>query len=86
MSKSLFSRSRRMFGLVMVVATITLAGVVAFRFLAEQDNTQVATQPAHTEVAKVESVKDVETVTQEVDSVDAELSSLDAELDSEFSF
>lgn len=86
MSKSLFSRSRRLFGLVMIVATITLAGVVAFQFLDQQDNTEVATQPSHAEVAKVESVKDVETVTQEVDSVDAELSNLDAQLDSEFSF
>lgn len=72
-------------GVVMVTATITLVGFVAFRFLEAQDNTQVATTPQPTsQVASIKSVKDVETVTKELDTT--EVDSLDAELDAEFSF
>ena len=83
-------RKRPFLSLVMVVATITVVGIVAFRFLDAQDNTQVAKTPApvptQTQVAKVESVEDVETVTNELDQADAELNAIDAELDTEFAF
>ncbi len=84
-------RRRPLLGLVMVVATITVVGFVAFRFLDAQDNTQVAdttsqTAPAETQVASVENVEDVETVTDELDQADAELNAIDAELDTQFAF
>ena len=72
--------------LVMVVATVTLVGFVAFRFLDAQDNTQIADDSSHTttQVAAVNNADDVETVSKQLDS--AELDSLDADLDKEFSF
>jgi len=76
-----------MLGIVMVVATITVVGVVAFRFLDATDNTEVATQttqPEAVQVAAIETPEDVEKVTNELDA--AELDSLDAELDAEFDF
>lgn len=74
-----------MFSLVMVVTTITLVGIVGFRFLDRQDNTQIATQSAESyQVASVASAKDVETVTRQLDTT--ELETLDAELDQEFDF
>lgn len=80
-----FQRSFAMFSFVMVVATITLVGIVGFRFLDKQDNTQVATGPAEShQVASVNSAKDVETVTQQLDTT--ELEALDAELEQEFNF
>ena len=84
-----FRRGRAYLGLVMVVATVTLMGVVAFRFLDAQDNTQVAdtnNTPETTQVASVESAKAVEAVTAELDPAEAELDTLDAELDAEFAF
>lgn len=82
-------RGRPFFGLVMVAATITVIGIVAFRFLDAQDNTQVAQAPVtttETQVATVETVKDVETVTHVLDQTEAELNDIDAELDAEFAF
>ena len=83
-------RGRPFFSLIMVAVTTTVIGLVAFQLLDAQDNTQVAntTVPTTTEskVATVESVKDVETVTQELDQAEAELESIDAELDTEFAF
>lgn len=80
-----FQRSFAMFSFVMVVATITLVGIVGFRFLDKQDNTQVATESSTSQqVARVTSAKDVETVTQQLDTT--ELETLDAELDQEFDF
>lgn len=74
------------FGLVMVVATITLVGFVAFRFLDAQNNTEVAvSQPTPaSSVATIESEQDIDTVTAELDSI--ELESIDAGLNEEFSF
>lgn len=88
MRKSLFQKGFAAFGIVMVVATITLVGVVAFRFLAAQDNTHIAKipTPESSTVASVETVEDVETVTAELDQATAELDNLDAELDAEFAF
>lgn len=90
MKRLSFRRGRPFLSLVMVVATITVVGFVAFRFLDAQDNTQVAeqqnTSPDTTQVATVETIEDVETVTTELDTADAELDSLDAELDAEFAF
>ena len=81
-----FQQGFAVFGLVMVVATITLVGFVAFRFLDAQDNTEVASdQPIKvSQVVTIESEKDVDTVSTELDS--AELDSIDADLDAEFSF
>ena len=84
-------RGRPFFSLIMVVATISVVGLVAFRLLDAQDNTQVADAPTttvaeETKVATVETVEDVETVTQVLDEVDAELNTIDAELDAEFAF
>lgn len=85
MSASRLQNGFAKLGVVMVTATITLVGFVAFRFLEAQDNTQVATTPQTTsQIASIESVKDVETVTEELDTT--EVDSLDAELDAEFSF
>lgn len=85
-----FRRGRALLSLVMVVATITVVGIVAFRFLDAQDNTQVAehqnTSPETSQVATVETIEDVETVTTELETAEAELNSLDAELDAEFAF
>lgn len=84
---------RPFFSLIMVVATITVIGIVAFRFLDAQDNTQVAETtttsvpaPAETQVATVETVEDVETVTSELEQAEAELDTIDAELETEFAF
>lgn len=84
--KSYFQNGFAAFGVVMVVATITLIGFVAFRFLAAQDNSEVATTDTAyvSQVANIETIKDVETVTSELDT--AELDSLDADLNSEFDF
>lgn len=83
--RSFFSRGFPALGFVMVVATITLVGFVAFRFLDAQDNTEVATpQPTSSQVANIENTKDVDEVTKVLDS--AELDSLDAELDEQFAF
>ena len=79
-----FQRSFAMFSFVMVVATITLAGLVGFRFLDAQDNTEVAVQTAPQEVTTVASTKDVEAVAQQLDTT--ELDAIDAELDSQFDF
>lgn len=89
MSKLFFRKSFAMLGIVMVVATITLVGVVAFKFLDAQDNTQVAqtdTSKESSQVATIETVEDVETVTQELNQLDSELNTLDSELDAEFAF
>lgn len=89
MSKLFFRKSFAWLGIVMVVATITLVGAVAFRFLDAQDNTQVAqtdTSKESSQVATLETVQDVETVTQELDQLDSELNQLDSELDAEFAF
>ena len=83
-----FRRGRSSFSLVMIAATITVIGFVAFRFLDVQDNTQVAKEPATTEVqvASVKSVEDVDTATRALDQTEAELDSIDSELDAEFDF
>lgn len=83
---SRFQHGFAVFGLVMVVATITLVGFVAFRFLDAQDNTEVATnRPAQvSQVATIESEQDIDTVTTELDST--ELDSIDADLDKAFAF
>lgn len=84
---------RPFFSLVMVAATVTVIGIVAFRFLDAQDNTQVAETtttsvpaPTETQVATVETVEDVETVTSELEQAEAELETIDAELETEFAF
>lgn len=83
-----FQRSYSMLSFVMVVATITLVGIVGFRFLDAQDNTEIATttgQAAQTrQVADINSSEDVEAVTEELDT--AEIDQLDAELDQAFDF
>lgn len=81
-----FQQGFAIFGLVMVVATITLVGFVAFRFLDAQDNTEIAdNRPAQaSSVAAIESEQDIDSVTAELDST--ELDSIDADLDAEFSF
>lgn len=85
MSASCLQSGFAKLGVVMVTATITLVGFVAFRFLQAQDNTEVATTNQSTsQVASIKSVQDVETVTEELDTT--ELDSLDAELDDEFTF
>lgn len=86
MSKSSFQQGFAALGIVMVVATVTLVGFVAFRFLDAQDNTEVAQKNASetSQVASIKSTKDVDTVTAELDTT--ELDSLDAELDAEFAF
>ena len=83
-----FRRGRSSFSLVMIAATITVIGFVAFRFLDVQDNTQVAKEPTTTEVqvASVKSVEDVDTATRALDQTEAELDSIDSELDAEFDF
>ena len=83
-----FRRGRSSFSLVMIAATITVIGFVAFRFLDVQDNTQVAKEPTTTEVqvASVKSVEDVDTATRTLDQTEAELDSIDSELDAEFDF
>jgi len=76
-----------MLGIVMVVATITVVGVIAFRVLDAQDNTEVAqqaTQPETVQVAAIETPEDIEKAASTLDT--AELESLDAELDAEFDF
>lgn len=84
-SRSYASNGFAAFGLVMVVATITLIGLVAFRFLNAQDNTQVATaQASTTKVATLNSSKDIDTVTESLDTAD--IDSLDADLSAEFDF
>ena len=79
---------RPFFSLVMVTVTITVIGFVAFRFLDAQDNTQVAQEPptSETQVATVETVEDVETVTHVLDQAETELDAIDSELDAEFAF
>lgn len=83
-----FQRSYSMLSFVMVVATITLVGIVGFRFLDAQDNTEIATttgQATQTrQVADINSSEDVEAVTEELDT--AEIDQLDAELDQAFDF
>lgn len=88
MRKSLFEKGFSVFGIVMVVATITLVGVVAFRFLAAQDNTEVAKTPVQdaSTVATVKTAQDVQTVTTQLDNATSELDSLDADLDTQFNF
>ena len=83
-----FRRGRSSFSLVMIAATITVIGFVAFRFLDVQDNTQVAKEPTTTEVqvASVKSVEDVDTASRALDQTEAELDSIDSELDAEFDF
>lgn len=80
-------------GLIVVAATITLAGFVAFRYLAVTDNTEVASnstpasqqhQSAQT-VAAVNSAHDVDTVIHQLDAVPVD--SMDgADLDAELNF
>ena len=81
-----FQRSIAMLSFIMVVATITLVSIVGFRFLDAQDNTEVATTgPKQTsQVATVNSTKDVEAVTEELSTT--EIDQLDAELDQAFDF
>lgn len=83
MKTPLLSRGFAALGIVMVVATITLVGFVAFRFLDAQDNTEVATDTS-SNVAVIESTRDIDTVTDDLDS--AQLDSIDADLDKAFSF
>lgn len=80
-------------GLIVVAATITLAGFVAFRYLAVTDNTEVALtstptsqqhQSAQT-VATVNSAHDVDTVIHQMDTVQVD-SIDDADLDAELNF
>lgn len=83
-----FQRSYSMLSFVMVVATITLVGIVGFRFLDAQDNTEVATTNGPStqtrQVAEINSSKDVATVTEELET--AEFEQLDTELDQAFDF
>lgn len=84
--RPLFQHGFAIFGLVMVVATITLIGFVAFRFLDAQNNTEIASNGTNqtSQIATIQSEADISTVTQELDS--AELDGIDAGLDQEFSF
>lgn len=86
MSKSYLQQGFAALGIVMVVATVTLVGFVAFRFLDAQDNTEVANDNStqSSQVASIKSTADVDTVTKELDT--AELDNLDAALDAEFAF
>lgn len=90
MRKHVLQNGFAMLGLVMVVATITVVGVVAFRVLDAHDNTEVATKTptAQTtqQVATIETPQDIEVITTELDDAMAELDALDAELDAEFAF
>ena len=81
-----FQRSYAMLSLVMVVTTITLVGIVGFRFLDAQDNTRIAsngTAPS-AQIATVTSAEDVEEVTEQLSA--AEIDNLDSELDQAFDF
>lgn len=92
MSKSIFQRSISAFGVVMVVSTITLVGLVAFQFLNAQDNTEVAKAPttstekkvAQAEPAPIVTAADIDAATAQLDV--SELDALDAELNTEFDF
>ena len=81
-----FQRSIAMLSFIMVVATITLVGIVGFRFIDAQDNTEVATtgHAQTNQVATVTSTEDVEAVTEELSAT--EIDQLDAELDQAFDF
>lgn len=90
MRKHALQNGFAMLGFVMVVATITVVGVVAFRVLDAHDNTEVASQtpktPTTQQVAAIETPRDLEVITAELDDTMAELDALDAELDAEFAF
>jgi CHASE3 domain sensor protein len=79
-----FQRSFAMFGLIMVVTTITLVGIVGFSLIDRQNNTQVATTTSSEHVAEVSSVQDIDKVTQQLDTT--QLEALDAELEGQFDF
>ena len=85
-NNSLRQRGFALFGIVMVVATITLVGLVAFQFLEAQDNTQVATseRPKTVKVTDIETTDDIDAVTEQLDTT--ELDALDAELSAQFDF
>ncbi len=74
------------FGLIIITATITVMGVIAFKALDTYDNSEVATQPQPTtsEVAAVETVKEVASIESELQALNVE--SLDADLDASFDF
>ncbi|MEO5499659.1 MAG: hypothetical protein ABIR46_04115 [Candidatus Saccharimonadales bacterium] len=76
----------RQFGLIIITATVTIMGVVAFKALDAHDNSEVAVQTEQTssQVASVETVQEVATIERELESLDVE--SLDADLDASFDF
>lgn len=78
-----------MAGLAMVVLTITLVGLVAFRLLRAQDNTTIATSdtvaPATNTIAPINEAHDVDTVINQIDSIDLDAMN-DANLDAELNF
>lgn len=74
------------FGLMMVAATIILLGIVAFRFIDAQKNTEVAnTTPAPSKVTTVAKAADIDKATAELDSADLDVN-FEAELDAELDF
>ncbi len=77
------------FGLIMVVATISLVGLVAFRFLDAQDNTEVAkksTQPAQTTVvASINKSDDIDKAIADIDELNVDAID-NADLEAELNF
>lgn len=74
------------FGLMMVAATIILLGIVAFRFIDAQKNTEVAdTKPATSQVTTVAKAADIDKATAELDTADLD-ANFEAELDAELDF
>lgn len=91
MSRSRLQLSFGTLGIVMVIATITLVGLVAFRFLDAQNNTQVVKAP-ETSTLKPESVPATINTSDDIDTITAQLDKLDldaldgADLDAELDF
>ena len=71
----------------MVVASITLMGLVAFRFLDAQDNTEIAdtTSTSQQRIAAIQETADIDTTIKLLDSEELD-STLDADLDAELDF
>lgn len=75
-------------GIVMVVASISLMGIVAFRFLDAQSNVEVAdvnTTRNQPRIAAIQTSSDIDAATTQLDSTDLE-GSFDSDLDAELNF
>lgn len=76
-------------GVVMVVAAISLMGLVAFRFLDAQNTTEVANETTLTSkpvVAAIQKLADIDSTSNQLDDVELDSVALDAELDAELDF